>query len=51
VPLADARCTYTVDWVATKLRWQLTADDRERTDLTELAEDCGQETVDYQLAP
>ena len=50
-PLADARCTYTVDWVATKLRWQLAADARERTALTELAAGCGQETVDYQLAP
>ncbi|MDQ0771550.1 hypothetical protein QF026_000016 [Streptomyces aurantiacus] len=50
-PLADARCTYTADWVATKLRWQLTADDRERAALTELAASCGQETVDYQLAP
>ncbi|MEW2572996.1 hypothetical protein [Streptomyces sp. NPDC047070] len=25
-PLADARCTYTAGWVATKLRWQLTVD-------------------------
>ncbi|MFE1797675.1 HNH endonuclease family protein [Streptomyces sp. NPDC059517] len=50
-PLADARCTYATDWVATKLRWQLTADDRERAALTELAAACGQETVDYQTAP
>lgn len=50
-PLADARCTYATDWVATKLRWQLTADDRERAALTELAAYCGQETVDYQSAP
>ncbi|MGW0572969.1 HNH endonuclease family protein [Streptomyces tauricus] len=50
-PLADARCTYATDWVATKLRWQLTADDRERAALTELAAGCGQETVDYQSAP
>lgn len=50
-PLADARCTYATDWVATKLRWQLTADDRERAALTELAARCGQETVDYQSAP
>ncbi|MFI1416078.1 HNH endonuclease family protein [Streptomyces sp. NPDC020707] len=50
-PLADARCTYATDWVATKLRWQLTADDRERAALTELAAGCGQETVDYTPAP
>ncbi|MCW8102667.1 HNH endonuclease family protein [Streptomyces tauricus] len=50
-PLADARCTYATDWVATKLRWQLTIDDRERDALTELAAGCGQETVDYQSAP
>ncbi|MBQ0850559.1 HNH endonuclease [Streptomyces sp. BH-SS-21] len=50
-PLADARCTYTADWVATKLRWQLAVDDRERGALTELAAGCGQETVDYEPAP
>ncbi|MBQ0849456.1 HNH endonuclease [Streptomyces sp. BH-SS-21] len=50
-PLADARCTYSTDWVATKLRWQLAVDDRERSALTELAAGCGQETVDYQPAP
>ncbi|MFE7029116.1 HNH endonuclease family protein [Streptomyces sp. NPDC057621] len=50
-PLADARCTYTADWVATKLRWQLTADDREQTALTEIAAGCGQEMVDYETAP
>lgn len=50
-PLADARCTYTADWVATKLRWQLAVDDRERGALTELAAGCGQEAVDYEPAP
>ncbi|GHA71170.1 hypothetical protein GCM10010372_82770 [Streptomyces tauricus] len=50
-PLADARCPYATDWVATKLRWQLTVDDRERAALAELAAGCGQETVDYQSAP
>ncbi|MFJ8896935.1 HNH endonuclease family protein [Leifsonia sp. NPDC102414] len=29
-PLLDARCTYAADWVATKLRWKLAVDDRER---------------------
>ncbi|MFJ8004028.1 HNH endonuclease family protein [Streptomyces fagopyri] len=49
-PLADARCTYTADWVATKLRWQLTADDRERTALAGLAAGCGQQLVEYEPA-
>ncbi|MFE9687809.1 HNH endonuclease family protein [Streptomyces sp. NPDC006285] len=50
-PLTDTRCTYATDWVATKLRWQLTVDDRERDALTALAAGCGQETVSYELAP
>ncbi|UPZ27595.1 HNH endonuclease family protein [Streptomyces sp. LRE541] len=49
-PLADARCTYTTDWVVTKLRWQLAVDDREREALAGLAAGCGQETVDYEPA-
>ncbi|MFE9686182.1 HNH endonuclease family protein [Streptomyces sp. NPDC006285] len=50
-PLADASCTYATDWVATKPRWQLTVDDRERDALTALAAGCGQETVSYEPAP
>ncbi|WP_221359257.1 HNH endonuclease family protein [Streptomyces beigongshangae] len=50
-PLADARCTYAADWVSTKLRWQLAVDEREHAALAELAEGCGQESVDYQVAP
>ncbi|MFE7037219.1 HNH endonuclease family protein [Streptomyces sp. NPDC057621] len=49
-PLADARCAYAVAWVATKLRWQLSADDHERAALAELAAGCGQERVDYEPA-
>ncbi len=28
-PSLDAECRYVGEWVSTKLRWQLTADDRE----------------------
>jgi hypothetical protein len=50
-PAAGARCTYTVDWVATKLRWGLTVDTRERTALAGLADGCAGQTVEYQPAP
>ncbi|WP_323187357.1 hypothetical protein [Streptomyces sp. NBC_00268] len=32
-PLAEARCTYPTDWVASKLRWNLAVDGRERAEL------------------
>ncbi|MFE7365937.1 HNH endonuclease family protein [[Kitasatospora] papulosa] len=46
-PLADARCTYAADWVATKLRWGLTVDQPEADALTALAESCGQQPLDF----
>ncbi|MEU5902500.1 HNH endonuclease family protein [Streptomyces venezuelae] len=49
-PLADARCTYTADWVATKLRWNLAVDKTERHALRKLAAGCGQEMVEYEPA-
>ncbi|MFE8910876.1 HNH endonuclease family protein [Streptomyces globisporus] len=49
-PLADARCTYAADWVSTKLRWDLSADEAEAEALAELAEGCGQEVVQYEPA-
>ncbi|WP_327411313.1 HNH endonuclease family protein (plasmid) [Streptomyces sp. NBC_01281] len=50
-PLLDARCTYAADWVATKLRWKLTVDDRERASLAEIAAGCGHEAITYEAAP
>ncbi|MFD3488878.1 hypothetical protein [Streptomyces sp. NPDC058665] len=50
-PSADARCTYVADWVSTKLRWQLTVDTSERNALAEIAEGCGQQQVEYAVAP
>ncbi|MFF7329618.1 DUF1524 domain-containing protein [Streptomyces sp. NPDC008150] len=50
-PLADARCTYAADWVATKLRWNLTVDDQERVALAGLAGECGEQQVEFEPAP
>lgn len=47
-PLADARCTYAADWVATKLRWGLTVDQPEADALTALVESCGNQTIVYE---
>jgi hypothetical protein len=48
---ASAHCTYTVDWVGTKLRWGLTVDDTERAALAQLADGCTGEIVEYEPAP
>ncbi|MEU5512590.1 HNH endonuclease family protein [Streptomyces fungicidicus] len=50
-PAADAHCTYTADWVSTKLRWGLTVDDEEQAALAELADDCVGKVVEYEPAP
>ncbi len=42
--------TYATDWVSTKLRWGLAVDQAEAEALIELAEGCGQETVQYEPA-
>ncbi|MEE1797559.1 HNH endonuclease family protein [Streptomyces sp. JV176] len=49
-PAESARCTYLVDWTATKLRWSLSADEAEVAALRELAADCPDSTVQYELA-
>lgn len=49
-PLADAHCQYAADWVATKLRWDLTADAREINALRGIAAGCGHQTVEYEPA-
>lgn len=50
LPPADAaHCTYAADWTGTKLRWGLTADDKERAALLKLAEACPDTTVQYQV--
>ncbi|MFI6728760.1 HNH endonuclease family protein [Streptomyces atratus] len=50
-PAASAQCTYGADWVGTKLRWKLTADDKERAALEKLAKNCADTVVKYEVAP
>ncbi|MER7854025.1 HNH endonuclease family protein [Streptomyces bacillaris] len=50
-PSPEAQCRYVGEWVATKLRWQLTADDRELEALKVYAEGpCEDTIVHYTLA-
>ncbi|MFE7359321.1 HNH endonuclease family protein [Streptomyces sp. NPDC057543] len=49
-PAESAKCIYLADWTGTKLRWKLTADDKERTALETLAKGCTN-TVKYEVAP
>ncbi|MCF4136513.1 HNH endonuclease family protein [Streptomyces sp. Tue 6430] len=46
-PAPGAVCRYVAEWTATKLRWNLTADQVERDRLTDLADGCGDTTVTY----
>lgn len=50
-PTAACHCAYVTGWVETKLRWSLSADDRERDALLGLAEDCPGATVTYETVP
>ncbi|WP_241192086.1 HNH endonuclease family protein [Streptomyces sp. ADI97-07] len=51
LPSAEAaHCLYAADWTATKLRWELSADAKERAALVKLADACPDTTVQYKLA-
>ncbi|MFJ7416817.1 HNH endonuclease family protein [Streptomyces sp. NPDC098077] len=51
-PSPDAQCRYVAEWVSTKLRWQLTADDRELEALKVYADGpCEDTIVRYTPAP
>ncbi|MFJ2080576.1 HNH endonuclease family protein [Streptomyces anulatus] len=51
-PSPDAECRYVGEWVSTKLRWQLTADDRELEALKVYADGpCEDTIVRYTPAP
>ncbi|MER5619332.1 hypothetical protein [Streptomyces sp. NPDC002215] len=39
-PANSAKCTYLADWAATKLRWKLATDNKERAALEKLATGC-----------
>ncbi|WP_328880346.1 HNH endonuclease family protein [Streptomyces sp. NBC_00299] len=50
-PAVEVTCRYTAEWIATKLRWGLTADTAELEALTQHAEACPGTTVTYEPAP
>jgi hypothetical protein len=49
-PHAAYRCQYLADWVAVKMRWQLTVDDAERQALTQGTQECLNEPVKVTFA-
>ncbi|MFI9630596.1 reverse transcriptase domain-containing protein [Streptomyces sp. NPDC052042] len=51
VPPEKIQPTYLAGWTATKLRWKLTADDKERAALEKLSTDCSDTIVKYEVAP
>jgi Protein of unknown function (DUF1524) len=50
-PAVDVTCRYTSEWIATKLRWELTIDAVELEALTQLADACPGTTVTYEPVP
>ncbi|MEU4012290.1 HNH endonuclease family protein [Streptomyces pseudogriseolus] len=49
-PAAEVHCRYVAEWVATKLRWSLTADEAEVAALGETAAGCPDQSVTYEPA-
>ncbi|MER8073389.1 HNH endonuclease family protein [Streptomyces sp. NPDC094034] len=49
-PFAGYRCQYVADWIATKIRWQLSIDTTEKNALTETANGCANAPVGITLA-
>ncbi|MEU4466342.1 HNH endonuclease family protein [Streptomyces sp. NPDC024017] len=47
-PAAGVHCRYVAEWVATKLRWSLAADEAEVAALREVAAGCLDQTVTYE---
>ncbi|MFH8766310.1 HNH endonuclease family protein [Streptomyces althioticus] len=50
-PAAEVHCRYVAEWVATKLRWRLAADEAEVVALREVAASCPVQTVTYEPVP
>ncbi|MEU2770978.1 HNH endonuclease family protein [Streptomyces diastaticus] len=50
-PAPGALCRYGAEWTATKLRWNLTIDELEKTALLDIASSCAGTTVTYAPAP
>ncbi|GAA4064575.1 HNH endonuclease family protein [Streptomyces shaanxiensis] len=50
-PAVEVACRYTSEWIATKLRWGLTADALEIGTLAQQADACAGATVTYEPAP
>ncbi|MFE0204029.1 HNH endonuclease family protein [Streptomyces sp. NPDC058985] len=50
-PAAEVHCRYVAEWVGTKLRWTLSADEAEVAALREVADGCPEQTVTYEPAP
>lgn len=45
-PASGAHCTYLVDWVAVKAKWELSVDEAEKAALEKAAADCDGEVVE-----
>ncbi|MEU6571987.1 HNH endonuclease family protein [Streptomyces parvulus] len=50
-PAAEVHCRYVAEWVGTKLRWTLSADETEAAAMREVAAGCPGQTVTYEQAP
>ncbi|MFE6633539.1 hypothetical protein [Streptomyces tendae] len=50
-PASEAHCRYVGEWVGTKLRWGLSADEAEVAALREVATGCPEQTVTYEPNP
>ncbi|MFG3552483.1 HNH endonuclease family protein [Streptomyces sp. NPDC047725] len=50
-PAAGVHCRYAAEWVGTKLRWALSADQAEMAALAEVAAGCPEQTVTYEPVP
>lgn len=49
-PVPDVHCRYVAEWVGTKLRWGLAADDAELAALRDAADGCPDQSVMYEPA-